>query len=432
MNHHSRRPTDTGGTSPGNAHTTTEAWLRERFADLEVNDVAWLPDVSGVRARLARQRHRRRVAVGAIASMVIVAAALVVVLPDDSAQDVTASESTTTVPSDATWSSTSSNGFETQISRRPRPESDRLTEADLVNTNSIPVPGLPMRSGCSVAGILTVDITSPGGQRWSGHYAEYRNREMAYIDRAGAQVLDSAGQSSFATGDPFDVVIVTGLGDGDLVALSDTGTGADIGADDLGAVAANGVAVIVMDPAKVAQRSSLMPTVSTTGEATRPVAGQVDLYGGSPEGATQRDNWCSNRSIRPDGSPASADETAATTDAVHTTLAELPTGKFSGLDLEVGVPALGSTTADVEAVLADAADRAQASNYGAVLSQLVATVPIVQRVGDTLIAQVGLSIAGMTSSVIVDLHRQDGRWRLSPQSVCAALVLASTPCRPAP
>lgn len=427
MSKHSGRPVDLRNTDVSDPHLKTEAWLRERFANLEINDVAWLPDVGAVSARLARQRRRRRIAVSTVASLAIAAAAFVV-LPNHSTQEITASDTSTTVPDDATWSSTSSNGFTVQLSRRPAPDGDRLTDAELGNTDFIPVPGVPMPAGCAVADLLTIDVTSPSGQRWSSTYAEYRDRTMEYADRAGAEVLDAAGRRLFSTDDPFDVAIVTGLHAGDHLSLSDTGDGEITAASD------HGVAVLAVDPATSPQRSSLMPTVnSADGAAPTSITDRVELYASRSDGTEQRDPNCSNRSIRPDAAPATPEETAAVTDAVHTTLAELPTGKFSGLDLEAGVPALASTTSDVEGVLADAATRAQASNYGSLLSQLVATVSVAQHVDeDTLVARVGLTIVGMTSTVIVDLHRHGDRWQISPQSVCAALVLATTPCRPAP
>ena len=99
MSKHSGRPADLRNTDVSDPHLKTEAWLRERFANLEINDVAWLPDVGAVSARLARQRRRRRIAVSTVASFAIAAAAFVV-LPNHSTQEITASDTSTTVPDD--------------------------------------------------------------------------------------------------------------------------------------------------------------------------------------------------------------------------------------------------------------------------------------------------------------------------------------------
>lgn len=328
-------------------------------------------------------------------------------------------EVTTDVPD--SWSFITSQDLDVRIERKSYDQMTRRLRPDELRTAAIPTPGLPTAPGCRVRDSIVLTVTAPSGQTWSATYAEYEDRIVVYVDGSGAEFDETMPR--------FIVQLVTGLDDG-----SETVGGFPL-PQDARAEALHGIAVIAalqppgttdVDPSTIKQ-----PTVLVDGqvqEISLPV--WLDWIS---ENGDRRDKMCDVREPLPEWPTAPDDVVIDVARIAQSTMDDLLAGDFDQLALDVAIPALGDSPEQVRAVLADVRNRALVTPLGSEVRRngVVTTTDHVWQISpDLVLAEVGLHGSVGATSVIVDFHRRDGRWRVSPQALCASLRIAQTYCIP--
>ena len=439
MNDHMPEPSQDAN-QPGD-NTEAEAWLRDRL-EAAADRVAVDPDVEEIHGRLhqreRRDLRRRRVSV---AGALVVAASIVSVVawPSSSTRQVSTRRDRPATPAaqeiPATWEVTTPGPLTLTVQRVARPGvPGRLTTSDL-DTSRFPLPILDNAQQCLIAGTISVTIARADGTSWSGRYAEYANRVVAYEDAAGSPFNRSDGSWQTPPDDPFDVYVVTGLEEGEHIS-----TPGFEGAD-LTTGTAHGVSVVVrsrVDEAETVDLTRILPIPlrSTTG---RPIAATdtARVFSQSQPPTDQRHPDCGLYPLNLVSTPSNEADLAIVADATTVALNALKAGENLNTAPELAIPALGDTAAEAEAVLADALSRASSAPLASILPKLTATPRTVYRIDEnTLLAEVNLGTPDLITTIYVDLHRAakdssgEATWLLSPQSVCAALGLLSAACIP--
>lgn len=134
----------------------------------------------------------------------------------------------------------------------------------------------------------------------------------------------------------------------------------------------------------------------------------------------------------PDGAVVTEDTRSESVAVIDAAWEELKSGGFDHIDPDVGVPALADTAGEVLAVLSDVRTRALASPPLAPADISLVPEAMVMVNPELIVARVTANTRLGSAGLVIDLYRRDGSWKISPQSICAALVGASAYCIPAP
>lgn len=317
------------------------------------------------------------------------------------------------------WTVPASDGLEVRVRRDLIDHAPRRLRADeLAAPALIPIPGYAPVTACRA--VVTVEVDAPNGNHFSMSYPEILDRPLGFVDGPA----DSFGSDT--TG--LRVILATGLAEGSTVV--DTAAAPD----QPPTTAREGISVIAGLQPLVQYLSKSAPTIaqtlvvrSTDGGKTQPFF--PDVF---PGYNTTTANTCRARTMPLDGAAATDDARAEIVAVIDAAWEELKSGSFDHIDPDVGVPALADTPEGVLAVLADARTRALESPplTPADISLVPEAMAMVNP--ELIVARVTANTRLGSAGLLVDLHRRDGAWKISPQSICAALVGASAYCIPAP
>lgn len=318
------------------------------------------------------------------------------------------------------WTVPASDGLEVRVRRDLMDHSSRrLRPEELATSTLIPIPGYTPAAKCRA--VVTVEVDDPNGSHFSGSYPELLDRPLGFVDGP----LDAVGSDATKV----RVIVATGLPEGSrLVEPSPT-------LDPPPETSRQGVSVIAMlqpleqDPWKRASPDISLSLVvrSADGEQTRPFFG--DVFPGSN---TTTEGSCAERLMPPDGTVVADDTRSEIVAVIDAAWEELKSGTFDHIDPDVGLPALADTAEEVLAVLSDVRTRALASPPLAPADISLVPEAMVMVNPELIVARVTANTRLGSAGLVIDLHRRDGSWRISPQSICAALVGASVSCIPAP
>lgn len=441
-----------GGThqGPGEEFTSerdVQDWLRRRMDDA-ADAVEPVPDVAEVHERRRRDRRGRRRRVMVVGAFAVTAAVVVLAWPSGSTRlSSRPDRSATPASPDATpvrpptWEVTTRGRLTVTVRRTPRPGTKgRLTAAEMIS-GLVPIPGLD--EGCTIGGIVSVTVTGPDGIPWNGVYSDYDGRVVTYTSFSGfpAQVIDVGRPYPAMT----EIWVVTGLGDGDRISIPGVPDAS------LTSATANGVAVLARDAvvpaAQMGEPPELLAPQRTSDGRTTALADPIldtesnsDALEPDPLLRAVRDPRCAGMDGAYSGytdHPGDDADRAVMSDVAASAQRDIRAGRLPAYDPRLGIPALGDTVAEVEAVLEDAKVRALASPLRDQLPQATLAVEKVYRTGNgVLLGMVTLSATSGSGLLSVDVHREDTadgvRWFVSPQTICGALRAVGASCVPAP
>ena len=186
--------------------------------------------------------------------------------------------------------------------------------------------------------------------------------------------------------------------------------GVELEGADLTTGTAHGVSVVVrsrVDEAETVDLTRILPIPlrSTTG---RPIAAPdtARVFSQSQPPTDQRHPDCGLYPLNLVSTPSNEADLAIVASATTVALNALKAGENLNTDPELAIPALGDTTAEAEAVLADALSRASSAPLASILPKLTATPRTVYRIDEnTLLAEVNLGTPDLITTIYVDLHR---------------------------